>query len=84
MKKKSPQKSKKAHHVPVEAEQVLEFLENYQRMILGENNKTKAISVRVPKNVLKMFKFMAKSRNLEYQRVLVGLMRKWLSGSISV
>ncbi len=61
-----------------DATQIAKFLEDFQLMIAGIDDKTKMISLRVPENILSAFKFKAEKRNLKYQSLIIDLMRKWI------
>ena len=61
-----------------DATQIAKFLEDFQHMIAGIDDKTKMISLRVPENILSAFKFKAERRNLKYQSLIIDLMRKWI------
>lgn len=58
--------------------QVMEFLDSFQQVVSGQDQKTKLISMRVPENVLETFKVIAKNKNQKYQSVIVQLMRDWI------
>ncbi len=59
-------------------EQILTFLQDYSAMIHGKDMPTQLISMRVPKNILELFKLKSKSQNLKYQTHIVALMREWI------
>ena len=61
--------------------QVLEFLDNFQCVVHGQDKKTKLISMRVPENVLQSFKTLTKDKNQKYQSVIVQLMRDWIKNN---
>jgi predicted DNA binding CopG/RHH family protein len=61
-----------------DATQIAKFLEDFQHMIAGVDDKTKMISLRVPANILSAFKFKAERQNLKYQSLIIDLMRKWV------
>ncbi len=61
-----------------DATQIAKFLEDFQHMIAGIDDKTKMISLRVPENILSAFKFKAERQKLKYQSVVIDLMRKWI------
>ncbi len=61
-----------------DASQIANFLEDFQKMIAGSDEQTQAISLRVPENVLRMFKLKAKSKGIKYQSQITQLMKDWL------
>lgn len=79
--RKALQKFKPQNFVKSSPEEILKFLHDYQTMLYHKDEKTKAISLRVPSNVLRMFKTKAASKNQKYQSVIVALMRDWLKNS---
>lgn len=62
-------------------EDALKFLEDFKSTVHGQDSKTKLISLRVPENVLNIFKTIAKGQNRKYQSVIVQLMRDWAKKS---
>jgi predicted DNA binding CopG/RHH family protein len=72
-------KAKQVHtkREPLSAAQVVEFLEDFRAMAHGRDDKTEMISLRVPKNILAVFKAKAKGEGRKYQTVIVEQMRKW-------
>ena len=59
--------------------EILRFLHDYQMLMGGKVSKTKLISLRVPENVLELFKSKAQAKGLSYQSEVVKLMIGWLS-----
>lgn len=59
-------------------EQTIEFLDDYAKLLHNIDKKTKLISLRVPENILSLFKTRAKLSNQKYQTLIVSLMRKWI------
>jgi predicted DNA binding CopG/RHH family protein len=57
--------------------ETVRFLEDFSNMIHGQDQKTKLISLRVPENILNVFKTRAKSEEKKYQTVIIQLMREW-------
>ncbi len=76
--KKTKQIHKKSEK-KLSPEQTLQFLEDFRLMVHGQDKQTKAISLRVPENILVSFKMKAKNKNQKYQSVIVHLMREWAS-----
>jgi hypothetical protein len=60
-------------------EQTLVFLDNFAKTVHGVDQPTKLISLRVPQNILDVFKIIARDRNQKYQSVIVQLMRQWVT-----
>jgi uncharacterized protein (DUF4415 family) len=60
--------------------QTLEFLDSFARLVTKQDKPTRAISLRIPANILEAFKAKTKSQDLKYQSQIVKLMRDWLSG----
>jgi predicted DNA binding CopG/RHH family protein len=59
-------------------EQIVQFLDDYTNLIHGIDSKSKHISLRVPENLLNIFKNKAKSKNIKYQSQIISLMRNWI------
>jgi predicted DNA binding CopG/RHH family protein len=62
-------------------DQIWRFLEDYASLVQGRDEKTVAISIRVPKNILSAFKTRANLDGIKYQSQIVKLMRQWLIDS---
>lgn len=62
-------------------EAILNFINDFQNMIHSTDEKTKAISLRVPNNVLRLFKTKAARKDLKYQSVITSLMREWIKSA---
>ncbi|MCH2205268.1 MAG: hypothetical protein MK132_05280 [Lentisphaerales bacterium] len=58
-------------------DQILEFQENY-RKLYQPSEKSKAISVRVPENLLSNFKGKCSLEGTKYQRKIKDLMNDWV------
>jgi len=58
--------------------EVLEFLDEFQQVVQGQEGKRKLISLRVPENLLEQFRFKSKKNRIPYQSQIVELMRNWL------
>lgn len=61
--------------------QAADFLEDYINMVHGKDEPGQPISIRIPANVLRSFKVVAKSKGLRYQSQIVLLMREWLKNA---
>jgi hypothetical protein len=77
MSKKFAKKSKPTS-AKLTVDQTLRFLEDARTLYHGPDEPTQAISLRVPKNVLRAFKTKAGLEDRKYQSVIVALMRKWI------
>jgi predicted DNA binding CopG/RHH family protein len=62
-------------------EEICAFLEQYQEIITGKDRKSKLISIRVPENLLEVFKKKAESVGVAYQSQIMRLMREWIRKS---
>ena len=73
-------KTKQIHkkNEKISPEHTIRFLEDFRQLIAGHDSATQLISMRVPKNVLDLFKLKAKQNNLKYQSQIVALMRLWI------
>lgn len=60
-------------------EQIVQFLDEYTNLINNVDSKSKLISLRVPENVLSIFKSKSQEKNIKYQSQIVALMRKWIT-----
>ena len=56
----------------------LVFIESFQKMLSDQDEKTVAISLRIPKNILTAAKFKAKSQQKKYQSLLIEYIRNGL------
>ena len=56
----------------------LVFIDSFQKMLADQDDKTTAISLRIPKNILTAVKFKAKSENKKYQSLIVEYIRDGL------
>jgi predicted DNA binding CopG/RHH family protein len=74
--KKTKQFHKKTERLT--PEQTLLFLSDFAHIAYDRDEKTEPISLRVPRNVLNVFKILAKERGHKYQSVIVQLMRNWI------
>ena len=54
------------------------FLDDFQKITMGKDDKTVPISLRVPRNILDVFKYNSQKKKLKYQSVIVELMRNWI------
>ena len=55
----------------------MQFIEDFRTLSGGIDEPTKLISVRVPGNVLRLFKSKAALQRRRYQSEIVRLMRDW-------
>ena len=72
-------KSKKSQKLAeAKIEKGLIFIESFQRMLENKDEKTVAISLRIPANVLRAIKFRAEQNNQKYQSLIVEYLRRGL------
>lgn len=76
MPKTSARKSPRARS-EMSVDEAMRFLEDMQHLGSEIDEPTQAISLRVPRNVLRVFKARAKLDARKYQSVIVALMREW-------
>lgn len=62
------------------ADQILEFLDDYQKMFFGVTEKCQAISLKVEPSLLRAFRTKAKLSGVAYQTQIKKLMRDWVAG----
>lgn len=60
------------------SDQILEYLENYRRLMSSTPEKCQLISLKVPPSLLNAFKQKAKLEKTPYQTKIKQLMREWL------
>ncbi len=58
--------------------QIAEFVTQYQAVVASQEGKTKPISLRIPEELLKIFKTKSKLEGKKYQSQIVELMRQWV------
>ncbi len=81
MSKKSVKKSRprpKRENSEITVDQAMRFLDDSRTLYQGPDEPTRAISIRVPENVLRSVKLKAKAEGKKYQSVIVALMRRWI------
>lgn len=71
-------KSKKAEISPEEA---VQFLDDMRKLSHDIDEKTVAISIRIPENLLRAIKTKAKVENRKYQSIMVEFIRRGLKTS---
>jgi len=60
-------------------EQILDFQENFRQLHSESVQvKSKLISIKIPENLLYVFKTKAKLKNVPYQSMIKILMKEWL------
>ncbi len=62
-------------------QQILEFIENFRALHFGVQrlpSKSKLISIKVPENLLEVFKLKAKGESIPYQTKIKELMKEWV------
>lgn len=62
-------------------EQILEFLENFQKLMSGTPEKCQLISLKIEPSLLNAFKFKSKLTGVAYQTQIKKLMKDWLENS---
>ena len=74
MKKSSKLKNKDV----ISPEEAIQFLEDIRTLSDAIDEKTIAISLRVPENILRSVKLKAKQQNKKYQSLMIEYLRKGL------
>jgi predicted DNA binding CopG/RHH family protein len=57
------------------SDQIARFLEDFRKTAAGVDQKTVAISIRIPKNILNAVKAHAKQKNTKYQPLIIQWIR---------
>lgn len=60
-------------------DQILQFLENYQNLVMGKSEKCQLISMKIEPSLLNAFKQKAELNGVPYQTQIKTLMREWLT-----
>ncbi|MCB1114228.1 MAG: hypothetical protein KDK62_05675 [Chlamydiia bacterium] len=60
-------------------DQILQFLEDYRKLVGNEPEKCKLISLKIEPSLLKAFKFKADKENVPYQTQIKRLMKSWVT-----
>lgn len=60
-------------------EQILEFLENYRKLIAKPREKCRLISIKIEPSLLACFKNKAAKKGISYQTQIKQLMREWIA-----
>lgn len=60
-------------------EQALQFLEDFRKMRSGVDEVSQPISIRIPQNILRAFKTLAKTRGSPYQSLMLQALREYLN-----
>jgi predicted DNA binding CopG/RHH family protein len=68
-------KSSPAETKSQEALRALQFIEDYKKLVFQKDEPTKAISVRIPAQLLRMLKAEAEQKGVGYQTHLVQILR---------
>lgn len=71
-------KKPKTQSTKITPEQALQFLEDIRAVSQEIDEPTKAISLRVPANLLRATKLKAKAENKKYQSLIIDYLRKGL------
>lgn len=65
-------------------EQILQFLDDFRQLHGARtNSKSKLISIKIPEDLLNVFKTQSARHGTPYQTQIKKLMREWVSGSAS-
>lgn len=59
-------------------DQIMEFIEDFQKMMAHVPEKCQAISLKIEPSLLKAFKFKAKLAGVRYQTQIKKLMKEWV------
>lgn len=70
---------KKASPKGPSPEQALEFLESFRKMQAGRDEPTRAISLRVPGNILRAYKSLAATEGRSYQKMMIQALRDYIA-----
>tara|TARA_B100001248_G_scaffold251745_2_gene227192 strand:+ start:16929 stop:17144 length:216 start_codon:yes stop_codon:yes gene_type:complete len=62
----------------VKPEEAIDFLESFRLLQEDIDKPAKAISIRVPENIIDLFKTLAKTKNSKYQSLMVEAMRDYI------
>jgi len=62
-------------------DQILEFLDDFQKLMSGAPEKCQLISLKIEPSLLKAFKFKSKLSGVAYQTQIKKLMKDWLEKS---
>ena len=76
--KKSSRTSTTKKTTQISPEEAVEFLENIRLMVSEIDEPTQAISLRIPKNVLRSVKLKAKADGKKYQSLIIQYIRQGL------
>ncbi len=60
------------------AEDALQFLEEFQRLVAGDEGPRRLISIRVPERLLELFRAKCEREGKRYQTEMIRLMRESL------
>ena len=80
MKKSNKKTRKKNSEKPLE--DGLLFIDSFQKMLADQDEATVAISLRIPKNLLRLLKFRASSTKTKYQTLLIEYLRRGLKSDV--
>jgi predicted DNA binding CopG/RHH family protein len=65
----------------ISPDEALDFLDAFQKMLADQDEPSTAISLRVPANILRSFKTLAKAQDRPYQRMMIQALREYLERS---
>lgn len=78
MKRKTAAKKNAVSSVEITPMQALQFLEDMRVLYSTKDEATRAISLRVPENILRLLKARATSEGKKYQSLMIELLREGL------
>ncbi len=58
-------------------EEIARFLDDFQKLMIGDEGKRKLISLRVPERLLENFRLKSEANSIAYQTQIIQLMREW-------
>lgn len=61
----------------MKVDDIIKSIDNFQKMLIDPGELVQ-INIRVPKNILNLFKAKAKRSNIPYQQKIKELMKNWL------
>lgn len=60
-------------------EERIQFVEDFMKLAAyASDSKSKLISIKIPEDLLKLFRMKCESQNLTYQTQIKNLMKKWV------
>lgn len=59
----------------------VQFIEDMQKLSSQVSDKSKLISIKIPENLLRSFKFECQAKNIPYQTQIKKIMWEWLEAN---